>query len=110
MFSVQARASFAGSHSAASTFFRGCRAMPPYTDRKYSWQQGECAYGTSSECDNAKIGDQYVCKACWDAATPEQAEDLKQAHPGVLCYIYYIYFYFFANLTIYFCYVIAVSL
>ena len=44
--------------------------MAPFTDRIYHWVEGECAYGISDECHQAKKRE-FVCKTCWEDASRE---------------------------------------
>ena len=53
--------------------------MAPFTDRTYIWAHGVCAYSISPHCHTAKKRE-FVCKACWQAASEELQEDVKQAY------------------------------
>ena len=64
--------------------------MAPFTDRIYHWVEGQCAYGISEECHQAKKRE-FVCKTCWvnnsdEADQPKWTDWFlrrEQAYPGV---------------------------
>ena len=50
-------------------------SMAPFTDRTYLWAHGVCAYSISPHCHYAKKRE-FICKACWQAASEELQEEL----------------------------------